>query len=407
MKVKLNLYINVNDINEDTAIDKAVKMVGALDTINEDTVGEELVTKLYYVVPKLGKIFVVVNDADKKTLGVESNVLANTNISDYPLEKLPPQMVAYKELIIKKGSNLSSDDILNAAQALLSKMPTDLVSVVKVINYNDNLPSKLVMPSIYGDHIFKSVSGIDNSGDAKAGQNIINSVNGLTSGINDIFGDGSAVATYPFDGNGKDLGGKYDGIVCKDAAYVDGKFGKAIRCDSDSHQIEFFSVDPDNGEPSKEFAVSMWFKPEGVNRSNRLNLTSFAGSYKFDDESTRDYWGLYYWRSNVHKFSLSFHTVYTDMDYSVDFPVELDPTKFYFVTFSYKANTPNGCVITLKSEDGTVNKTITHDTQDKAYHTGCTLASRYDYTGATVVDQVRLFNRALTAKEIEKLYNEK
>ena len=162
MKVKLNLYINVNDINEDTAIDKAVKMVGALDTINEDTVGEELVTKLYYIVPKLGKIFVVVNDADKKTLGVESNVLANTNISDYPIEKLPSQMVAYKELIIKKGSSLSSDDISSAAIAMINDMPSDLISVVKIINYNDDYPSQLVMPIIYGDHIFKSVSGIDN-----------------------------------------------------------------------------------------------------------------------------------------------------------------------------------------------------------------------------------------------------
>jgi len=177
MKVILNLHIDVNDINEETAIANAIEMVGRIDTMNEATVGEELVTKLYYIVPKLGKIIVVVNDADKDVLGVESNILANINIASYPLERLPAQMVAYKELIIKKGNDLSSEDILNAAQAIVDAMPYDLVSVVKVINYNDDLPSKLVMQSIYGDNIFSSVSGVVNNGDAEAGQDVIDTTN--------------------------------------------------------------------------------------------------------------------------------------------------------------------------------------------------------------------------------------
>jgi len=177
MQVKINSYITRQEPTEEQAIENALKIVEAYDAINENRLGEEVVTKLYYIVPSLGKILVVVNDADKEILGVNSNVLANTNITDYPIERLPSNVIEYKELIIKKDSSLTAEQILNAGQSIAEEaaertMPYK-IPIVKVINYNTNEQSYLVMPSVFGDNIFNSISGIVNTGDADAGNNVI------------------------------------------------------------------------------------------------------------------------------------------------------------------------------------------------------------------------------------------
>jgi len=47
----------------------------------------------------------------------------------------------------------------------------------------------------------------------------------------DIFGDGSCIACYPFDGNAKDLSGKYNGTWHRNEQYDVGKFGQAAKFD--------------------------------------------------------------------------------------------------------------------------------------------------------------------------------
>ena len=181
MKVIINSYININDVTEAEAIDLALEMVSERDTKNEQRAGEEVITKLYCVLPVLGKILVVVADSDKEILGVDSNVLANVNIAEYPLEKLPTQLIEYKELIIKKGSSLTDTNILNAGQSIANatalKVMPHKIPVVKVINYNNADVSSLVVPSVFGANVFTSVSGIVNGGDADAGDGVIESSN--------------------------------------------------------------------------------------------------------------------------------------------------------------------------------------------------------------------------------------
>ena len=177
MKVIIKSHIDIVTENENEAVELAKNIVSGFDDVAERVSGEEIVTKLYYIVPKIGKILVVVDDEDREILGADSNVVASTNISSYPLEKLPSKILEYRELIIKKDSSISSDDMLNVAQAISEKTADEVfpvkLPIVKLINYRDEEASKLVIPSVFGEHIFESVSGVVNAGDADIGKVII------------------------------------------------------------------------------------------------------------------------------------------------------------------------------------------------------------------------------------------
>ncbi|RLA81430.1 MAG: hypothetical protein DRG78_09245 [Epsilonproteobacteria bacterium] len=199
MIVKINSYVNTSDITEELALSSALTLVNAFDNVNESRFENGVITKLYYITPVLGKILVVVNDSDREVLGLASNVLSNVNISEYPLVKLPAQIIDYKELIIKLGSTLSAENILNAAQSIadeasIKSLPYK-IPVVKVINYNNEDPSQLVMGSVFGDNIFTTNVVIVNNGDAEAGDDIIENGEGLNMSTDVMMSDDGVLIT--------------------------------------------------------------------------------------------------------------------------------------------------------------------------------------------------------------------
>jgi len=176
MNVKINAFVSNENLTEQEAIFQALNMVVLKDAQNELS-DKDVVTKLYFIAPKLGKILVVVNNADRDALGVPSNILANTNIADYPLERLPAQIIDYSELIIKLGTHMSGESILNVGQSMaeksaLSVMPFK-IPVVKVINYNTDVQDFLILPSAFGANIFTNLSGIVNNGNSDIGTFIV------------------------------------------------------------------------------------------------------------------------------------------------------------------------------------------------------------------------------------------
>jgi hypothetical protein len=184
MNVKINAYVEVKEITEAEAISDALVRVGNFDTINEASSGDLIVTKLYYIAPKLGKILIVVTETDRITLGVDSRILTNENIVDYPFAKLPPVISSYKELIVKKGSFLSEAQILDAGQAIVEKNSVKVlpnkIPVLKIINYNNNGVSQLVMPSIFNGNSFLSTDAVVvSSGNPDAGLDVLSSPFGV------------------------------------------------------------------------------------------------------------------------------------------------------------------------------------------------------------------------------------
>jgi len=295
--VKINSYINVDSVTEEEALTKAMSLVNGYDSINNNMDSSNVVTKLYYIIPKLGKILVVVNDQDRDDLGVDSNVLANVNIEDYPIEKLPSTIVEYKELIVKMGSSLTDTQILDAAQAIadetaITALPYK-IPVVKIINYNTTSGSQLVIPSMFNAGVFTSVSGIVNNGDATAGQDVLDGNIGIDLSIetkimasdgetNDNFGRSVAIsdsriivgahgedtghtdagAAYIFDLDGNQLakiqasdGAQYDNfgysVAVSDSRIVVGSYRKNSNGDSSGAAYIF---DLDGNELTKIMA---------------------------------------------------------------------------------------------------------------------------------------------------------
>jgi hypothetical protein len=76
-----------------------------------------------------------------------------------------------------------------------------------------------------------------------------------TTNIHDIFGDGSAVATYNLDGDANDLGGNYDGTA-SNVTYTDGKFGQCAVFNGSSSYIQTNVRIPNNSDVSFSFWVN-------------------------------------------------------------------------------------------------------------------------------------------------------
>jgi len=186
MIIKINSFVDVSDKTETEALVNALSIVQAYDVVNNKNSKEAVITKLYYIVPVLGKIFVVINDEDKAFLGLSDNILANVLITDYPLVKVPSQIVEYREVIVKIGSTLTDTEILDAAQVVANRIALDVlpdkIPVIKVVNYNNSNPSKLVMPSIFGTNLFYTILIPDvealilNSGNPVAGETILDTI---------------------------------------------------------------------------------------------------------------------------------------------------------------------------------------------------------------------------------------
>ena len=222
MNIKINSYVEVGDITEEAAIAAALEKVNSYDDINEATIGRDVVTKLYYIVPLLNKILVVVSESDRAALGVENVVLANTLITEYPFVKLPPIITDYTELIVRKGSFLNVEQIANAAQAIIEESAStalpDKIPVLKVINYNNQEPSQLVLPSIFGNNLFLSSDAVVvNNGNAAAGGDVLDSPFGVVDldfGASEELNSFQSGNSYASDQFGSTIAVSADGLVC-------------------------------------------------------------------------------------------------------------------------------------------------------------------------------------------------
>jgi len=129
----------------------------------------------------IGKVPRVVSRIDTSILNnVESNVLAITDIKNYPLERMPAEIVEYIELVIKPEYNLSDKEIKNAGQALLEQKISEVfphkLPVLKIVNYGTSSLDTLMLPNMLDD-TFACHGGVCLKGDAKKGQIILDEIN--------------------------------------------------------------------------------------------------------------------------------------------------------------------------------------------------------------------------------------
>jgi len=174
MKILINAFININNITKEEALEEALKMVEIKDLQNNKRFELGVVTKLYYITPELDNLLVLVSENGATELQVSTQILLDTPLKDYPVVKLPAQIIEYKEVIIKKNHNLPFDDMMNIAQVRVEELSVTSfphkLAIVKVINYNDmKSESQLVMPKVFGNGFKSSDIQISTSGDSEKG----------------------------------------------------------------------------------------------------------------------------------------------------------------------------------------------------------------------------------------------
>lgn len=196
--------------------------------------------------------------------------------------------------------------------------------------------------------------------------------------IHDIFGDGSAVATYKLDGNAIDLGGNYNGTWRGVEDYGVGKFGQGAINTNSSNAIYL----PDTPVLALVHTLSWWMRDRSS--GNSYNRSEFFGK------------NMMYTYANY--FGYSWYGASSDL--RLDFG-DIDRTiwRHYVVTL----------------DNGTANLYIDNILISTDSYTpksenlkGLTIGAKAGsaYPNDSDFDQVRIFNKALTATEVTVLYNE-
>jgi len=212
----------------------------------------------------------------------------------------------------------------------------------------------------------------------------------------DPFGDGSGVALYQFDGNANDTGENYNGTWSGNEQYDTGKFGQAAKFNGSS----YIATPLTGNDFSGDITISVWIHNIVDNSSNQQIIQN-----RYDEDS--DY-----------KASLA---LVLDFRNSKRYIASYggDGSAYYYCSYSLDGinfNIPHHLVairtnsnIKLYLDGVLVNSTASgaiYKSNNK-YYIGGNYSNNHFYGVNGLIDQVRIFNRALTAEEVAILYNEK
>lgn len=204
----------------------------------------------------------------------------------------------------------------------------------------------------------------------------------------DILSDGSCIAAYPLDGSPADLSGNYNGVQGGNVTYPIGEFDLAASFGGSGKGVDLPSNTPVSGQIN--CSVSLWFNV--LSNSKKETLVRFANNdevlLRINTNGTLDLIGVR--QSNTTYISYTtvgsynngawHHLVMTRESGSIKFYINnnLDNTLSWDNTFIADANE------TAIGYDG--------------------FASASVLSGQ--IDQVRIFNKALSTGEVTTLYNE-
>jgi hypothetical protein len=211
-----------------------------------------------------------------------------------------------------------------------------------------------------------------------------------TVGLHDVFNDGSAVATYNFDGDATDLGGNYDGTWNGTEVYATGQFNQAADFDGSSH-IELTGDFGGVFDYSSRFSVSFWVKGDSfVFGFNNSNGYSGFGIRRNPSEYTDIIQS-----SKPDNGSGVIHTSLNESFSENDFVAIVKKGDDVFDLYK------NGNYQSSYTLNNSGTASITENQVGAQTLSGL---SNPHATGS--IDQLRIFNRALTAEEVNQLYNE-
>jgi len=197
----------------------------------------------------------------------------------------------------------------------------------------------------------------------------------------DILGDGSCIATYQLDGNANDLSGNYSGTPT-DVSYGVGEFDLAGVFNGSSSRIES-NIDVFN---TTTYSVSLW-----------ANVGSYKGaSYNHWAFIINNDQHVVIGESPANTLKIYF----SDFTISNPFYTITDPTAWHHIVVTRTGNSISMYV------NGTLANTFSYGglSQGTGFKLGTNHTDNAFFDGS--IDQVRIFNKALSSSEVTTLYNE-
>lgn len=206
----------------------------------------------------------------------------------------------------------------------------------------------------------------------------------------DFFNDNSNVATYFFDGNTNDAKGTYNGTK-SGGSYSTGKFNQCLYFPSE--QTSYFDTlsKPLNG--SSTYSISVWLKMSTNGWCSIYNTTGTSGWGKAGPIFLVDGSNIAFTHSN----GLGTNNGYVSVAKSID------------NLWHHYVAVRNGSTIQLY-KDGVLRSTGTLSNTTTTQTDNARVGLFYDGTVRASCDKsfdnLRLFNKALSAAEVTSLYNE-
>ncbi len=218
----------------------------------------------------------------------------------------------------------------------------------------------------------------------------------------DPFGDGSLVAGYHFDGDATDYTGNgYDGTV-NSGEFEAGIFNDAFISTSDDDWIE---INDASSLKTNNITVSMWIKNDGSDDDNQLYFGTWYG----------DHWkGFNILHITNNNLTLYGGQTEGDIDIEILSGINIADNSWHHIVGMYSDNNKeaklylDGILIGHQTNIAGIN----YDSSNSDYIPDDSIlifgTKKSDYYGCngSAIDQVQIFNRALTGDEVLALYNQ-
>lgn len=212
----------------------------------------------------------------------------------------------------------------------------------------------------------------------------------------DIFGDSSSVALWQLNGNANDAGGTYNlGGSTGSSNFTTGKFGNAFN-GSGSNSL---TSSTSGLNVSGDFSVSFWYKSNNTGQSNKRVLTVKGQNRTAGFNNYNNSLGFYHGAGQTSTGTAGSVTRVAEIP-----DASINDNSWHHLAFSITSGGTYAWYLDGSSYSGSVSG------EGRSFNSGSFFAiTTYDggtgYNSICQVDQVRLFNRVITASEVTDLYN--
>ncbi|MAO19999.1 MAG: hypothetical protein CMJ25_04535, partial [Phycisphaerae bacterium] len=206
----------------------------------------------------------------------------------------------------------------------------------------------------------------------------------------DIFGDSSGIALYSLDYDASDAGGNYDGTPTDVDFGVDGQINWGAEFNGSSSKVEFTT----DSNFVNDFTISAWIN------MNQLPVSGYLYQVvAWGDETAGKRRSLGIWNGGSGDPKVYFSGAYSAANFGGSTSVSAN--QWYHVCVTRSGSTVK--VYLNGSIDGTGTVTLNSYTGTTG-RIGTSGVAQEFFDGT--IDQVRIFNKALSSSEISTLYGE-